>query len=78
MQYKIERKEAPEWGKVDVLGETYEEGLPEGEEMGRWRKKLETRQDIMRYLESGIGMPRRDSGVKRGKILLKKEVKHGI
>ncbi len=53
MKYKIEKKDAQEWGKVDVLGETYEEGTPEGEEMGRWRQKLGSRQDILRYLESG-------------------------
>jgi hypothetical protein len=36
-EYKIEEKSAPNRGKVEVLGETYEKGKPEGEEMGRWR-----------------------------------------
>ncbi len=53
MKYKVVKKEAPGWGKVDVLGETFEEGKPEGEEMGRWRQKLESRQDKLRYLENG-------------------------
>ena len=38
---------------VEVLGPTYEPGKPEGEEMGRWRQKLESRADKLKYLESG-------------------------
>lgn len=53
MQYKVEKKDAPEWGMVDVLCETYEEGRPEGEILGRWRQKLSNRQDMLRYLENG-------------------------
>ena len=33
-EYKIEKKTAPEWGMIEVLGETYEPGKPEGEEQG--------------------------------------------
>jgi hypothetical protein len=53
MEYKIEKKNAPGWGEVDVLGATFEEGTPEGEEVGRWRQKLDTRQEKLKYLETG-------------------------
>jgi hypothetical protein len=53
MEYKVDKKEAPGWGEVDVLGETYEEGKPEGEELGRWRQKLASREEKLKYLENG-------------------------
>jgi hypothetical protein len=53
MDYKIEKKEAPGRGEVEVLGATFEGGKPEGEELGRWRQKLEDREEKLRYLESG-------------------------
>lgn len=53
MAYKIEKKTAPEWGEVDVLEDTYEKGKPEGEDMGKWRQKLGTRADKLKYLETG-------------------------
>jgi hypothetical protein len=53
MEYNIEKKKAPEWGEVEVLGTTYEEGKPEGEEAGRWRQKLQSREEKLRYLRSG-------------------------
>jgi hypothetical protein len=53
MEYNIEKKKAPEWGEVEVLGPTYEEGKPEGEEAGRWRQKLQSREEKLRYLRSG-------------------------
>ena len=53
MEYKVEKKEAPGRGKVEVLGETFEKGKPEGEEMGKWRQKLATREDKLKYLETG-------------------------
>ena len=37
---------------MELLGETYEEGKPEGEEMGRWRQKLENRADKLKYLST--------------------------
>jgi hypothetical protein len=37
--------------KVTVLWETYEEGKPEGPE--QWRQKLGSREEMLRYLESG-------------------------
>ncbi len=50
---KPTKKKAPGKVKVEVLGGTFEEGKPEGEEMGRWRQKLESRQDKLKYLETG-------------------------
>jgi hypothetical protein len=53
MEYQFEKKQAPGWGEVDVLGATYEAGRPEGEEAGRWRYKLRDRQERLKYLEAG-------------------------
>jgi len=53
MDYKMVKKEAPGRGQVDVLAETYEAGSPDSEDAGRWRQKLESRQDKLKYLESG-------------------------
>ena len=53
MEYKVEKKSAPEWGEVEVLGATFEEGKPEGEDEGRWRQKLDSRDEKLRYLQNG-------------------------
>jgi len=53
MEYKIEKVKAPGRDKVELLGATFEEGVPEGEEMGRWRQKLESREEKLKYLENG-------------------------
>ena len=53
MEYKIEKKSAPGREEVEVLGATFEEGRPEGEEAGRWRQKLGSREDKLKYLENG-------------------------
>jgi hypothetical protein len=53
MEYKVEKKKAPGREEVEVLGATFEEGKPEGEELGRWRQKLEGREEKMKYLENG-------------------------
>ncbi|MDY6917219.1 MAG: hypothetical protein SVP26_04620 [Chloroflexota bacterium] len=54
MEYKVDKKESVAYGKeVDVLADTFEEGSPEGEDLGRWRQKLGTRADKLRYLETG-------------------------
>ena len=50
---KIVQKSAPNRQKVKVLGATYEEGHPQGEEAGRWRQKLRNRDEQLRYLKSG-------------------------
>lgn len=53
MADNVEMKSAPGRDKVEVLGETFEAGKPEGEEMGKWRQKLESRQEKLKYLETG-------------------------
>jgi len=53
MEYKIEEKSAPGRDKVEVLGATFEEGKPEDKELGKWRQKLETREEKLKYLQNG-------------------------
>ncbi len=53
MEYKVEKKSAPGREEVEVLGATFEEGKPEGGELGKWRQKLVSRQDKLKYLQSG-------------------------
>ena len=53
MEYKIGKKKAPGRKQVEVLGATFEEGKPEGEELGKWRQKLESREERLKYLQSG-------------------------
>jgi len=53
MEYKIEKKRAPGREEVEVLGATFEEGKPEGEELGKWRQKLVSRQEKLKYLQTG-------------------------
>jgi len=53
MDYKTVKKEAPGRGEVDILTETYDAGEPVGEEAGRWRQKLESRNEQLMYLQSG-------------------------
>jgi len=53
MVYKTVKKEAPGRGEVDILAETYEAGIPTGEEVGRWRQKMESRDEKLKYLKSG-------------------------
>ncbi len=50
---KFIKKDAPGRGKVDVLAETYDPGKPGGEDEGRWRQKLESREDKLKYLQNG-------------------------
>ena len=52
MDYKIEEKSAPGRDKVEVLGATFEEGKPEDKEQGKWRQKLATRAEKLKYLQS--------------------------
>jgi len=53
MEYKVEKKSAPGREEVEVLGSTFEEGKPEGEELGKWRQKLDNRQEKLKYLQNG-------------------------
>ena len=53
MATKSTKKSTPSPKKAEVLGATFEEGKPEGEEAGKWRQKLETREDKLKYLQTG-------------------------
>ncbi len=53
MEYKVDKMSAPGREEVEVLGATFEEGKPEGEELGKWRQKLVSRQEKLKYLQSG-------------------------
>ncbi len=53
MEYKVEKKSAPGREEVEVLGETFEKGRPEGTELGKWREKLSSRDERLKYLENG-------------------------
>ena len=53
MEYEVKKTKAPGRESVELLGATYEEGQPKGEEVGRWRQKLGTRADKLKYLETG-------------------------
>jgi hypothetical protein len=53
MNYKIEKVKAPGRDEVEVLKETYEKGRPEGEEAGKWRRKLVSREEKLKYLQNG-------------------------
>jgi hypothetical protein len=53
MEYKIEKKKAPGRDEVEVLGATFEDGSPEGEDLGKWRQKLDSREDKLKYLQNG-------------------------
>ena len=53
MEYKVEKKSAPGREEVEILGATFEKGKPEGEDLGKWRQKLESREDKLKYLQTG-------------------------
>jgi len=53
MEYKIEKKSAPGREEVEVLGATFEEGKPEGKDAGKWRQKLGSREERLKYLQTG-------------------------
>lgn len=53
MAREVSKKKAPVKKEVEVLGETFEKGRPEGEELGRWRQKLENREEKLKYLRTG-------------------------
>ncbi|MFC2031923.1 hypothetical protein ACFLUS_00895 [Chloroflexota bacterium] len=53
MEYKVEERNAPNREKVEVLGATFEAGKPEDKEQGKWRQKLGSREEKLKYLENG-------------------------
>jgi len=48
----LEEKTAFDGRKVQVLGPTFEKGKPE--QAYNWRKKLLTREDMLKYLKAGV------------------------
>ena len=52
MENKVKKKKAPARKKTEVLGATFEAGKPEGEDAGKWRQKLESRQEKLKYLQT--------------------------
>ncbi len=53
MEYKVKKVSAPGRDEVELLGETFEEGVPEDEGLGKWRQKLGSREDKLKYLQNG-------------------------
>jgi len=53
MEYKIEKTKAPGRDEVELLGATFEAGKPEGEDAGKWRQKLDNREERLKYLKNG-------------------------
>ena len=53
MENTTKKKKAPSKEKVEVLGATFEKGEPEGEDMGKWRQKLTSRGEKLKYLQTG-------------------------
>ncbi len=52
MEYKVEKKSAPGRESVEVLGPTFEPGKPQGDDTGRWRQKMDSRDDRLKYLQN--------------------------
>jgi hypothetical protein len=52
MTETIVKKAATGRDSTEVLGATYEAGKPSGEASGKWRQKLESRKDKLKYLET--------------------------
>ncbi len=50
---EIQKVKGPGREEVEVLGPTYEKGKPSGEEMGRWGQKLASRNEVLKYLQTG-------------------------
>ncbi|MBI4181294.1 MAG: hypothetical protein HY528_05120 [Chloroflexi bacterium] len=53
MEYKVEKKRAPGREEVEVLGATFVEGKPDDKELGKWRQKVGSREEKLKYLATG-------------------------
>ncbi len=53
MDYNYESRKAPNRETVMILGDTFEPGKPVNREDGRWRHKLPSRAEQLKYLQSG-------------------------
>ncbi|MFH0942381.1 MAG: hypothetical protein V1823_05125 [Chloroflexota bacterium] len=52
MEYKTKKKRMANGSEVSVLSETYEKGKPDSKDLGRWRQKLSTRDEKLKYLKT--------------------------
>ena len=52
MEDKVKQKKTPAGKKAGVPEATFEKGKPEGEELGKWRQKLASRQEKLGYLQT--------------------------
>lgn len=53
MDYQIDKVKAPGRDSVEILGATFEEGKPIDVELGKWRQKLDNREEKLKYLVNG-------------------------
>jgi hypothetical protein len=51
---EIKKVKSPGRDEVEVLGATYEAGQPGGPEMGKWSQKLVSRNERLKYLQTGL------------------------
>ena len=51
---EIHKVKSPGRESVEVLGATYEKGRPEGADMGKWSQKLTSRNEKIKYLQTGL------------------------
>lgn len=52
MTDNIEKNVTPGGETVEVLGATFEEGKPDSVEAGKWRQKMASRAEKLKYLET--------------------------
>jgi hypothetical protein len=50
---KVSKVKAPNRESVEILDGTFESGKPEGEKDGKWRAKLSSRSEKLKYLKNG-------------------------
>jgi hypothetical protein len=51
---EIKKVKSPNRDEVELLGATFEEGAPQGAEMGKWSQKNSSRADKIKYLQTGM------------------------
>lgn len=53
MENEVKKVAAPGRDQVEVLGATFEGGAPQGAEAGKWRQKMTSRSEKLKYLQTG-------------------------
>jgi len=53
-EYKIEKKNAPGWGTIEVITDAFEPGKPSVKEKSQWQNKLLTREERLKYLKDAL------------------------